>query len=122
MFDLSRHPSHAGYRSYPNRDADAVREAKDDFWKAWIDTIDMTNNWDVNPFLKTGSTGRGTARVAAIKAMHDGAPVTLTSNEEKGLGFRTTFFLPPGRGPVLMTQYPSHRFAYAERSLSISRD
>ena len=34
------HPAHAEYRRYRNHYTDHIRAAKNDFWKAWIDSVD----------------------------------------------------------------------------------
>lgn len=52
---MPAHPAHAEYRRYRNIYADNITAAKNDFWKAWIDSIDGKTIWDANRFLKRGA-------------------------------------------------------------------
>ncbi|KAL7281623.1 hypothetical protein ACG7TL_004940 [Trametes sanguinea] len=61
------HPSHAEYRRFRNMYADHITAAKNDYWKAWIDSVDGKTIWDTNRFLKRGATDGGSARIPPIQ-------------------------------------------------------
>lgn len=108
-----QHPVHAEYRRYRNRYTDAIHAAKNNFWKAWIDSVDSRTVWDANRFLKRGSTDGGNARIPPINvAGVDGQNRVLTSNDEKGKEFYDTFFLLPSTEPVPCGPYPMPRFTF----------
>ncbi|CDO75099.1 hypothetical protein BN946_scf185010.g24 [Trametes cinnabarina] len=66
------HPSHAEYRRYRNMYADNIQAAKNDYWKAWIDSVDGKTIWDANRFLKRGATDGGGVRIPPIWVDGDG--------------------------------------------------
>ncbi|CDO77096.1 hypothetical protein BN946_scf184473.g40 [Trametes cinnabarina] len=106
------HPSHVEYRRYRNMYADHIQAAKNDYWKAWIDSVDGKTIWDANRFLKRGATDGGGARIPPIWVEEAGQRRTLNSNEEKGAEFHRTFFLPPSTSSVPSGPYPAPRFAF----------
>ncbi len=111
--DDKQHPVHAEYRRYRNHYTDAIRMAKNDFWKAWIDSVDSRTIWDANRFLKRGSTDGGSARIPPINVVGvDGQNKVLTSNDDKGKEFYDTFFLPPSTQPIPSGPYPAPRFTF----------
>lgn len=108
-------PAHAEYRRYRNQYADHIRAAKQDYWTAWINTVDKKTVWDANQFLKRGSTDGGCARIPPIKVpQHDGSQWVLSTNEEKSKEFYKTFFLPPGNAPLPEGPYPHPRFRFQQ--------
>lgn len=108
-----QHPVHAEYRRFRNRYTDMIRAAKNDFWKAWIDSVDSWTIWDANRFLKRGSTDGGSARIPPINVVGvDGQPAVLTDNGDKGKEFYNTFFLPPSTAPIPDGPYPAPRFTF----------
>ncbi|CDO73955.1 hypothetical protein BN946_scf185043.g2 [Trametes cinnabarina] len=107
------HSSHAEYRRHRNTYADNIRAAKNDYWKAWIDSVDGKTIWDANRFLKRGATDGGGARIPPIWVESEGGQRrTLNSNEEKGAEFHRTFFLPPSTAGVPSGPYPAPRFPF----------
>ncbi|CDO74895.1 hypothetical protein BN946_scf184988.g2 [Trametes cinnabarina] len=107
------HPSHAEYRRYRNMYADHIQAAKNDYWKAWIDSVDGKTIWDANRFLKRGASDGGGARIPPIWADEAGGRRrTLNSNEEKGAEFHRTFFLPPSTAVIPSGPYPAPCFAF----------
>ena len=82
------HAAHAEYRRYRNKYTDHIRAAKNDFWRAWIDSVDGKTIWDANRFLQRGPTDYSSARVPPIRVTEDdGSQRTLTDNTEKGAAF-----------------------------------
>ncbi|CDO73528.1 hypothetical protein BN946_scf185013.g163 [Trametes cinnabarina] len=109
----SKHPSHAEYRRFRNRYADAIRAAKRDHWQAWIDSVDGKTIWEANRFLRRGPTDGGSARIPPIRATDaDGRPCVLNSNADKGAEFHRTFFLSPSMEAVPLGPFPQPRFAF----------
>lgn len=107
------HSAHAEYRRYRNVYADNITAAKNDFWKAWIDSIDGKTIWDANRFLKRGPTDGGRARIPPIRVSEAGGRErTLGSNEEKSAEFHRTFFLPPSAAIVPSGPYPQPSYAF----------
>ncbi|CDO77770.1 hypothetical protein BN946_scf185041.g1, partial [Trametes cinnabarina] len=87
--------------------------AKNDYWKAWIDSVDGKTIWDANRFLKRGATDGGGVRIPPIWVDGDGGRRrTLESNEEKGAEFHRTFFLPPSTAAVPSGPYPAPCFPF----------
>lgn len=108
-----KHAAHAEYRRYRNHYADHITAAKNDFWKAWIDSVDGKTIWDANRFLKRGATDGGRARIPPIRVpAAGGRERTLNSNEEKGAEFHQTFFLPPSTAVVPAGPYPPPKYAF----------
>ncbi|KAI0363581.1 hypothetical protein BV20DRAFT_924623, partial [Pilatotrama ljubarskyi] len=69
--------------------------------------------WNANRFLRRGATDGGSARIPPIRVTGvSGRERTLDSNEEKGVEFHHTFFLPPSMVDIPAGPYPEPRFAF----------
>ena len=108
------HPAHAEYRHFRNRYTYRVRAAKNDFWKAWIDSVDGKTIWDANRFLQRGPSDYSSERIPPIKVTSaTGQPTVLVDNADKGAEFHRTFFLPPSTEPIPSGPYPAPHFRYS---------
>lgn len=109
----TRHPAHAEYHRFRNKYADHITAAKNDFWKAWIDSVNSKTIWDANRFLKRGTTDGSSARIPPIRVTGaDGQERSLNANAEKGAEFHRTFFLPPSTAPIPTGPYPRPRYQF----------
>jgi hypothetical protein len=86
---LPNHPSHSEYKTINKLFARAIKSAKLNHWKEWIEQAKGTDIWTIHRYMKANPTDYGCQHIPNLKQT-DGS--LATTNEEKAKCLASTFF------------------------------
>ena len=109
------HPAHSAFKNTHMEYGVAIKRAKEQHWKSFLEEITGTELWTAHRYVTSPIGDGGKARIPTLWVVEqDGAVSSITSNEEKGVAPCHLFFpakpvqslIPPG------TEYPD-RVSYS---------
>ncbi|QRV94576.1 Reverse transcriptase from transposon X-element protein [Ceratobasidium sp. AG-Ba] len=101
------HPLHSLYARADKEFREAMRNAKRDCWRTFIDEADGDDIWTAHKYLTSAPTDGGAARIPTLKTKGPaGERIDHTSNEQKSAALHESFF-PTAQNPYIEpAEYP----------------
>ena len=88
---LPDHPSHLNYQTENRAVTVAIKKAKAEHWKEWINHASGEDIWAIHRYMKVNPTDYGHQQILALKKPDR---TSVTSNDQKAEQLANTFFLP----------------------------
>ena len=105
------HPSHSMFKKAHTEYGVAIKQAKEQHWKIFLEEITGTELWMAHQYMTIPIGDGGKARIPTLWVVEqDGTVSSITSNEEKGAALCRLFFpAKPAQSLILPgSEYPDH--------------
>ncbi|PPR05017.1 hypothetical protein CVT24_010210 [Panaeolus cyanescens] len=86
------HPVHDEYRKTRNRYGEAILQAKEEHWRAFLEEATEREMWVANGYIRAPVGDAGRVRMPTLRTNENGTEVALDTNESKAEKLAQVFF------------------------------
>ena len=90
---IVEHPSHGAHKQIWSKYSEAIKQAKEQHWQAFLEGITGKELWTTHWYISSPTGNGGRARIPSLKVDNgNGTSRVISTNDEKGNVFGRIFF------------------------------